>query len=166
MHYNALFRGICPGTCNIMHVASERFSPLIKTDYVCERYARPLVYFYDLLARPSQLRFRTMRTKYSSNARVAFTAALIFTLVGVSLIAPRTSSADEPFAVVIQHGIAIKMRDGVTLRADIYRPKADGKFPVILTRTPYDKTGSLGTCMRVAASGYVCVAQDVRGRFS
>ena len=58
------------------------------------------------------------------------------------------------------------MRDGVTLRADIYRPKADGKFPVILTRTPYDKTGSLGTCMRVAASGYVCVAQDVRGRFT
>ena len=58
------------------------------------------------------------------------------------------------------------MRDGITLRADIYRPKADGKFPVILTRTPYDKTGSLGTCMRVAAAGYVCVAQDVRGRFA
>ena len=58
------------------------------------------------------------------------------------------------------------MRDGVTLRADVYRPKADGKFPVILTRTPYDKTGSLDTCMRVAAAGYVCVAQDCRGRYA
>ena len=33
------------------------------------------------------------------------------------------------------------MRDGVTLRADIYRPKADGKYPVLLQRTPYDKNG-------------------------
>ena len=107
-----------------------------------------------------------MRTNYSGNARVALIAALIFTLAGVFLIAPRSSRADGTYAVVIQRGVAVKMRDGVTLRADIYRPKADGKFPVILTRTPYDKTGSLGTCMRVAAAGYVCVAQDVRGRFS
>jgi uncharacterized protein len=107
-----------------------------------------------------------MRTNYSSNSRVALIAALILTLAGVSLMAPRSSRADETYAVVIQRGIAIKMRDGVTLRADVYRPKADGKFPVILTRTPYDKTGSQGICMRAAASGYVCVAQDVRGRFS
>ncbi|MDG6926779.1 MAG: hypothetical protein JRN09_09540, partial [Nitrososphaerota archaeon] len=32
------------------------------------------------------------------------------------------------------------MRDGVTLYADVYRPNAEGKFPVILMRTPYDKT--------------------------
>ncbi len=166
MHYNALFRGIRSGTCNIMHVSIERVSRSTNTDSVCERCARPLVYFYDLLARRAQLRFRTMQTNYSDNARASLIAALIFTLVAVSLIAPRTSRADETYAVVIQRGVAVKMRDGVTLRADIYRPKADGKFPVILTRTPYDKAGSLGTCMRVAASGYVCVAQDVRGRFS
>jgi uncharacterized protein len=107
-----------------------------------------------------------MRTIYSSKLRNTLIAVLILTIASVSLIAPRTSRADETFAVVIQQGVAIKMRDGVTLHADIYRPKADGKFPVILTRTPYDKTGALGTCMRVAASGYVCVAQDVRGRFA
>jgi hypothetical protein len=33
----------------------------------------------------------------------------------------------------------MKTRDGVTLRADIYRPAADGKYPVLLTRTPYNK---------------------------
>jgi ribose transport system substrate-binding protein len=30
-----------------------------------------------------------------------------------------------------------EMRDGVTLQADIYRPKAEGKFLVLLVRTPY-----------------------------
>lgn len=81
---------------------------------------------------------------------------------------PRSSRADEPFAVVIQRGVAAKMRDGVTLRADVYRPKADGKFPVLLTRTPYDKSGAFNaaTCTRVAEAGYVCVAQDVRGRYA
>ena len=100
--------------------------------------------------------------QYASSAN----CGAFVTLVGVSVIAPRTSRADEPYAVTIQRGVAVKMRDGVTLRADIYRPKADGKFPVLLTRTPYDKTGNLGICMRVAAAGYVCVAQDVRGRYA
>ena len=59
------------------------------------------------------------------------------------------------------------MRDGVTLRADIYRPKADGKFPVLLERTPYDKgSGGNDFGMRGAASGYVVIIQDVRGRFT
>ena len=40
------------------------------------------------------------------------------------------------------------MRDGVTLRADICRPKAEGKFPVLLTRTPYDKDGAADFCLR------------------
>ena len=53
----------------------------------------------------------------------------------------------------------------VTLWADVCRPKADGKFPVLLTRTPYDRTGSIDFCMKAAARGYVVVAQDVRGRY-
>src|SRR5579863_6798664 len=90
---------------------------------------------------------------------------LLTSLVCLPLAAPRATKADEPYAVTIQRNLAVKMRDGITLRADVYRPKADGKFPVLLTRTPYDKTGNLGTCMRVAEAGYVCVAQDVRGRY-
>ena len=86
-----------------------------------------------------------MRANYFRNARAALIAVLIFTIAAVSLVAPRASRADETYAVIIQRGVAIRMRDGVTLRADIYRPKADGKFPVVLTRTPYDKTGELGT---------------------
>lgn len=58
------------------------------------------------------------------------------------------------------------MRDGVTLRADIYRPQADGKFPVLLQRTPYNKDNGIGFGMKAAARGYVVIFQDVRGRYS
>src|SRR5438128_5640664 len=57
------------------------------------------------------------------------------------------------------------MRDGTMLRADIYRPKAEGKFPVLLTRTPYDKQDERETCALAAVRGYVAIAQDVRGRY-
>src|SRR5216683_3331832 len=52
-----------------------------------------------------------------------------------------------------------------TAGAESYRPKAEGKFPVLLVRTPYDKTQELEFGVRAAARGYVVVAQDVRGRF-
>ncbi len=97
---------------------------------------------------------------------MAFFAALILALACIPLVSPAANGADDAYAVTIQRNVPVKMRDGITLRADIYRPKADGKFPVILTRTPYDKTSNLGTCMRVVAAGYVCVAQDVRGRYA
>jgi uncharacterized protein len=129
-----------------------------------EGWAHPS--FCNLLAPQLALRFPAMRTNHSSNARVTLTLSLIATLAAISLIAPRASHADQPYVVTIQRGVAMKMRDGVILRADVYRPTADGKFPVLLTRTPYDKTNNLGICMRVAAAGYVCVSQDVRGRFA
>jgi putative CocE/NonD family hydrolase len=73
--------------------------------------------------------------------------------------------AAEHYDVAVERNVAAKMRDGVTLRADIYRPKAEGKFPVLLVRTPYDKTGNMGFGLRAAARGYVVISQDVRGRF-
>jgi uncharacterized protein len=86
-------------------------------------------------------------------------------LVWMALIPPLAVAAADHFDVTVERNVAAKMRDGVTLRADIYRPKAEGKFPVLLVRTPYDKTGSMGFGLRAAARGYVVVAQDVRGRF-
>src|SRR6266478_9568620 len=68
--------------------------------------------------------------------------------------------AAEKFEVTVEHNVAAKMRDGVTLRADIYRPKADGKFPVLLVRTPYDKTSEANFGLRAAARGFVVIAQD------
>lgn len=75
-----------------------------------------------------------------------------------------------PYSVQMERDVAVPMRDGVMLRADVYRPDADGPFPVILTRTPYNK-GTLDgspspTEEALAAAGYVVVAQDVRGRYA
>ena len=70
--------------------------------------------------------------------------------------------------IVIQRGVAMKTRDGVTLRADIYRPNSPDKFPVILMRTPYDKSvgWAVAPALRIVARGYVLIIQDVRGRYS
>ena len=67
---------------------------------------------------------------------------------------------------MIEHDVPVKMRDGAILRADIYRPRADGKFPVLLVRTPYDKTNEMPFGAKAAAHGYVVVAQDTRGRYA
>jgi putative CocE/NonD family hydrolase len=73
--------------------------------------------------------------------------------------------AADHYDVLIQRDFEAKMRDGVILRADIYRPKADGKFPVLLERTPYNKAmETLG--VRGAEQGYVVIIQDVRGRYT
>jgi predicted acyl esterase len=42
------------------------------------------------------------------------------------------------------------MRDGTILRADVYRPASPGSYPVLIQRTPYDKTGSLNVLHRDA----------------
>ena len=68
--------------------------------------------------------------------------------------------------VVVKHDVAMKTRDGVTLRADIYRPAGDGKYPVLLQRTPYNKANGEDFGRRGALRGYVVVIQDVRGRYT
>jgi uncharacterized protein len=61
----------------------------------------------------------------------------------------------------------IPMRDGVKLATDVYLPETgEGKFPVILIRTPYNKAGNAGTAANVAKLGYALVVQDIRGRFA
>jgi uncharacterized protein len=92
-------------------------------------------------------------------------AILIIGAVGLSA---RCVRAQQSYAVIAQNGVAMKTRDGVTLYSDIYRPKADGKFPVILMRTPYDKSvgWAAGSAYQIATHGYVVVIQDVRGRYT
>ncbi len=88
----------------------------------------------------------------------------IVVISGLLPLAPVALPA-ETYGIVIEHGVVAAMRDGVKLRADIYRPNAPGKFPVLLVRTPYDKTQEMEFASKAAARGYVVVAQDVRGRF-
>ena len=72
-------------------------------------------------------------------------------------------------AIRSEFGLPVQMRDGVTLYADVYRPDTADPLPVLLQRTPYDKsqgrTGSLDV-IRAASHGYAVVIQDTRGRYT
>lgn len=98
-------------------------------------------------------------------------AQLLFVFAAVTMT--RTVAADSAatpaYDVEYELNVRIPMRDGTALSADIFRPKADGKFPVLLTRTPYTKNkggeNSYAKQGRYWASrGYVLMVQDVRGR--
>ena len=75
-----------------------------------------------------------------------------------------------PYTTIFsEFNVPVAMRDGVTLYADVYRPDVPEPLPVLLQRTPYDKTqnrtGSLDV-MRAASHGYAVVVQDTRGRYA
>ncbi len=63
----------------------------------------------------------------------------------------------------------VPMRDGVKLATDVFRPDDNAAYPVILYRTPYNKTNDgfdLSTINLLKVMGYVYVTQDLRGRFA
>jgi putative CocE/NonD family hydrolase len=93
-----------------------------------------------------------------------------------------TPQEDE---VGVVKDVMVPMRDGVKLATDIYYPAKDGapvpgKFPVLLSRTPYGKNPTRpqdGTLTKeqqnrrepayyFASRGYVVVVQDCRGRYN
>jgi putative CocE/NonD family hydrolase len=81
------------------------------------------------------------------------------------------SSRPAEFGVVVEKNVIVPVRDSVRLAADIYRPARDGtpaagKFPALLTRTPYNKDGVNADGRYYAERGYVVVANDVRGRYA
>ena len=73
-------------------------------------------------------------------------------------------------SIRVDRDVPMKMRDGVVLRADIYRPDDSEKHPAIVVRTPYNKL--LGadsdylSAVHAAFAGYAFVIQDIRGRFA
>ena len=74
-------------------------------------------------------------------------------------------AALEPIRVD-QH-TPVPMRDGVKLYADVYRPRREGRYPVLVVRTPYgvQRDGVHQNLIRFAQHGYAVVNQDVRGRY-
>ncbi|HSW58996.1 MAG TPA: CocE/NonD family hydrolase [Dehalococcoidales bacterium] len=72
----------------------------------------------------------------------------------------------------LDRDVVMEMRDGIKLRADIYRPADRRKHPAILIRTPYNKVcnawhhNSFLHFIDATSTGYVVVIQDVRGRFA
>jgi predicted acyl esterase len=70
------------------------------------------------------------------------------------------SSAHETFPATI------RMRDGVTLAADVYLP-GSGRWPTLLVRTPYNrKTQFAKSYLYFSRHGFAVVLEDVRGRYA
>lgn len=66
--------------------------------------------------------------------------------------------------VICEQNVEVPMRDGVVLRADVYRPDTQEPQPVLLLRTPYDKTyEKTQFSLDAARRGYVVIEQDTRG---
>jgi putative CocE/NonD family hydrolase len=75
---------------------------------------------------------------------------------------------------VIDQKVMMPMRDGIRLATDIYRPKGNGKHPIVFSRTPYNfntwvdgkmTTRALEDAYQAVSRGYVYVVQNERGRF-
>ena len=85
-----------------------------------------------------------------------------------------------PGGIVVERDLMVPARDGVMLATDIYRPDGSGPFPVLLERTPYDKSAPSRSERTAAdptprsrdevaayfvAHGYAVAYQDCRGRY-
>ncbi len=90
-------------------------------------------------------------------------------LSGTAPILPALQAAPADRTAVNDHDVAVPMRDGITLRADVLRPSGNGPFPVLVYRTPYGKEFALKeykTFQHAVERGYAVVVQDVRGRYA
>ena len=99
---------------------------------------------------------------------------LILALFAALAVSPASASAWEPrpaeYEVVKETNVPITMSDGVTLYADVLRPAeggapVEGRFPVVLTQTPYNKQSPQLNFQNdyLVQRGYVQVIADVRG---
>jgi putative CocE/NonD family hydrolase len=72
--------------------------------------------------------------------------------------------------VLVDRNVPIPMRDGVVLKADVYRPDIQARVPGIVSRLPYNKDVLLMQsfaihAIRAAEAGFAIIYQDTRGRF-
>ena len=56
-----------------------------------------------------------------------------------SFLRPAVTVHPAPQDLVVERDLAVPMRDGVVLRANVYRPPGEGPFPVVLSVHPYGK---------------------------
>ena len=82
--------------------------------------------------------------------------------------------AELQSSAIVERKLMVPMRDGVRMQADIYRPKGDGPFPIIFSRTPYNfnwwdtRLGAprdMTTVLDAIKRGYSFVIMNERGHF-
>jgi putative CocE/NonD family hydrolase len=108
--------------------------------------------------------------------RLFFIALFFLANIGaVQVPAPqtpaRTPQSEPKYEIALFKDVMVSMRDGVKLACDIYRPALNGKpvegrFPVILERTPYGKETVESWAKFFVPRGYIAIGQDIRGRYN
>jgi predicted acyl esterase len=83
-------------------------------------------------------------------------SGLVIGVLVVLLASPAAAQDIETF---------VTADDGILLATDVYLSFGDGPWPVVLIRTPYDKSGLGLMGEGLAVLGFACVIQDTRGRF-
>jgi putative CocE/NonD family hydrolase len=99
---------------------------------------------------------------------LALSIAAVLALPGIAGAKdPTWTPYDRPaqYGVVEQTSVPITMSDGVQLNALVHRPDAPGRFPVIVTITPYNGGSGIvgGADDYFVQRGYVHLVVDVRG---
>ena len=87
-----------------------------------------------------------------------------------ALYSENITKGEPQYEIIVAKNVMVSMRDGVRMATDIYRPARGGeaepgRFPTLLSRTPYGKNGSETAARFLAKRGYIVLIQDVRGRF-
>lgn len=78
--------------------------------------------------------------------------------------------ANEIAGIIVEQDVGIQMRDGATLRCDVYRPAGGEPTPALVQRQPYNKnvaqTYVYAHPAWYARHGYAVIIQDSRGRYA
>lgn len=103
-----------------------------------------------------------------------FLTLLLVMVVSVTFSQEKSIIDQLDEVAIVDQKVMMPMRDGVRLATDIYRPKGEGKYPIVFSRTPYNfntwgngemNTRTMQTALSWVEKGYAYVVQNERGRY-
>jgi putative CocE/NonD family hydrolase len=102
--------------------------------------------------------------KTASFLRLSLLFCLLFLIATLGFTNVANSALNEIRVLRYQ---PVPMRDGVKLYADVYLPRAEGRYPTLVVRTPYgvQRDGVHEAMIKFAQNGYAAVMNDTRGRY-
>ncbi|MCI0390514.1 MAG: CocE/NonD family hydrolase [Acidobacteria bacterium] len=100
-------------------------------------------------------------------ASILRSSLLFCALIAVATVVSTNDASSALNEIRILRYQPVRMRDGVKLYADVYLPRAEGRYPTLVVRTPYgaQRDGVHETMIKFAQNGYAVVMNDTRGRY-
>lgn len=121
----------------------------------------------DVMKPQMQREYRLLKLTLAAFRGILSAVVLISASTGVLGQAPDPGRySSEQNEIHWSLGNRVVMRDGVRLSVDIYQPKGSGRYPALLTITPYNNNGGWQERAKwFARRGYVVAIADTRGRY-